>query len=141
MFVFHYSNPKLTALLLLHSKLHEYDLPYQPSQSQWGLGLGEIRQCEIIQIQTVTRCYPQFHASGCTRNGIFQCTGTSPTLEQCMQGSSSSHIKIRSVMCSVNFDEKLKILLHLTLQLHKLQTRRRNWLATHCSEIGGVQYL
>ena len=43
MFVFHYSNPKLTALLLLQRKPHEYDLPYQHSQSQWGLGLGEIR--------------------------------------------------------------------------------------------------
>ena len=41
--VFHYSIPKLTALLLFHSKPHDYDLPYQPSLSEWGLGLGEIQ--------------------------------------------------------------------------------------------------
>ena len=40
--VFHYSIPKLTALLLLHGQPHECDLPYRPSLSQWVLGLGEI---------------------------------------------------------------------------------------------------
>ena len=67
-----------------------------------------------------------------------QYRGTSPTLEQCLQSFPTSHIKIRSAMYSENFDEKLKMQLSLALQLHVLQHWRRNWLDTHCSEIGGV---
>ena len=42
-YFFHYSIPKLTTPLVLLSKPYEYDLPYRPSLSKSGLGLGGIR--------------------------------------------------------------------------------------------------
>ena len=69
---------------------------------------------------------------------FYQYTDTFPTLEQCMQSFSTSVQKIRSTLCSENSDEKLKLPLHLTLQLPILQPWRRNWLDIHCSKIGGV---
>ena len=42
-FCFLLLNPEIDFTILLHSKLHEYELPYRPSPSQRGPGLGEIR--------------------------------------------------------------------------------------------------
>ena len=50
-FAFRNSVPKSTALVLLHSKPHEYDLPYRRSLSQWS----RIRRNTVELIMTLCR--------------------------------------------------------------------------------------
>ena len=91
-------------------------------------------------METVTVCYRSFHASGCTRNGIFSIYrySTSPTLEQCTQSLSTSRIKNSINYVYSTFRWKTENAILLTLQLHILQLWRRNWLDINCFEIGGV---